>query len=320
MRRSAFIVSAAFTVAALTLPAAAQTNLRSWVASTGSDAADCSRATPCRNIGGVNGAIGKTVAGGEVNCVDAADYGAGILIQKSITIDCTNVLGGVQATAALAGVVVQATLSDRVTLRGLDIQGSSSSSDGVRVSTVGIMHIDRCIIRGFASFPGISFDPSNAGARLFLTDSAISENGSSGTQAGLRVKPFAAGTANVVIDNVNFKANNFGMFFDGAGGSGIRAVVKGGMSSGNTVNGIGISSNGPPVLVFVDGVTIFGNANGIAAGGAGAVGLVSNSIIAGHTSQGVSVGASAIVVSYGDNKVGGNAGGDGAFSGGFATK
>jgi hypothetical protein len=320
MRRSVFVISAAFTVAASTLQALAQTNLRSWVASTGDNANDCSRATPCRTFTGATGAVAKTAAGGEINCVDAADYGGGVLIQRSLTIDCTNVLGGVLATAALSGVVVSATSSDRITLRGLDIQGSSGSVEGMRIGPSAIVHIDQCIIRGFAGASGIAFFPTNA-TKLFLTDSVISENGSSGTNAGLLVKPFGTASANVVIDNVKFKANNFGVFFDGSASSGgIRAVMRGGMSSGNSLNGIAISSNGPPVLVFVDGVSIFGNSNGIAAGGAGAVGLVSNSIIAGHSSQGVSVGASAILVSYGDNKVGGNAGGDGAFSGGFATK
>ena len=46
-------------------------NKRSWVASNGLDANDCSRANPCLTF---NGALAKTDARGEINVVDSGDY------------------------------------------------------------------------------------------------------------------------------------------------------------------------------------------------------------------------------------------------------
>jgi hypothetical protein len=65
-------------------PAHAQTNQRSWVASFGNDANPCTRASPCLTFGGAHA---KTNINGEINCIDAGDFGT-VIIVKSITIDC----------------------------------------------------------------------------------------------------------------------------------------------------------------------------------------------------------------------------------------
>jgi hypothetical protein len=48
---------------------------RTWVASVsagGNDAHACSRSAPCKTFAV---AVARTIAGGEINCVDADDYG-----------------------------------------------------------------------------------------------------------------------------------------------------------------------------------------------------------------------------------------------------
>ncbi len=57
---------------------------RTWVSGGGDDSNDCSRTTPCQTFAG---AIDKTAAGGEINCLDASNFGP-VTITKSITIDC----------------------------------------------------------------------------------------------------------------------------------------------------------------------------------------------------------------------------------------
>src|SRR5688572_33066013 len=74
-------------------PAAAQAT-RTWVSGVGDDANPCSRTAPCKTFAG---AISKTAAGGEINCLDPGGFGA-LTITKSITVDCTGTLGSTLAS------------------------------------------------------------------------------------------------------------------------------------------------------------------------------------------------------------------------------
>jgi Bacterial Ig-like domain (group 3) len=58
---------------------------RTWVSSAGDDNNDCSRTAPCLTFAG---ALEKTASGGEIDCLDASNFGP-LTITKSITIDCT---------------------------------------------------------------------------------------------------------------------------------------------------------------------------------------------------------------------------------------
>jgi hypothetical protein len=53
-------------------PVAAQAT-RTWVSGVGNDADPCSRTAPCKTFAG---AISKTAAGGEINCLDPGGFGA----------------------------------------------------------------------------------------------------------------------------------------------------------------------------------------------------------------------------------------------------
>src|SRR5919205_4608480 len=84
---------------ACSTPAHAQAT-RTWVSGVGDDANPCSRTAPCKTFAG---AISKTAAGGEINCLDPAGFGA-VTITKSITIDCHHTEGGILA-ASVNGVI-----------------------------------------------------------------------------------------------------------------------------------------------------------------------------------------------------------------------
>src|ERR1700748_2425149 len=92
---------------------------RTWVSGVGDDANPCSRTAPCKTFAG---AISKTAAGGEIDALDPAGFGA-LTITKAITIDG----GGGQVASVLVagtnGIVVQAGPSDQVILRNLRING-----------------------------------------------------------------------------------------------------------------------------------------------------------------------------------------------------
>src|SRR5580698_1587724 len=73
-----------------TAPAQAQAS-RTWVSGVGDDANPCSRTAPCKTFAG---AISKTLAGGEIDCLDPGGFG-GITITKAITLDCSGTYGSV---------------------------------------------------------------------------------------------------------------------------------------------------------------------------------------------------------------------------------
>src|SRR5712672_310823 len=64
---------------------------RTWVSGVGDDANPCSRTAPCKTFAG---AISKTAAGGEINCLDPGGFG-GITITKAMTLNCHEIMGSV---------------------------------------------------------------------------------------------------------------------------------------------------------------------------------------------------------------------------------
>ncbi len=122
----AFLIAAAGLVLSA-LPASAQAT-RTWVSGVGNDANPCSRTAPCITFAG---AISKTASGGEIDCLDPGSFGA-VTITKAITIDCGDVTGGPLAPALSSGFIVNATASDRVVLRNVNVQGAGVGFNGVR--------------------------------------------------------------------------------------------------------------------------------------------------------------------------------------------
>src|SRR5436853_4497805 len=62
---------------------------RTWVSGVGDDVNPCSRTAPCKTFAG---AISKTAAGGEIDCLDPGGFGT-VTITKSILIDGTHGAG-----------------------------------------------------------------------------------------------------------------------------------------------------------------------------------------------------------------------------------
>src|SRR6201991_3337060 len=93
MRRSALgVLCLAFVFGSASLAHAQAT--RTWVSGVGDDANPCSRTAPCKTFAG---AISKTAAGGEINCLDPGGFGT-VTITKSMTIDCSATLGSILAS------------------------------------------------------------------------------------------------------------------------------------------------------------------------------------------------------------------------------
>ena len=106
----AAIIAAATFVSAT--PVSAQAN-RTWVSGVGDDVNPCSRTAPCKTFAG---AISKTAAKGEINCIDSGGFGA-VTITKAIAIVCDDVLAGIMASGTNGvGHATSVTVAVRVTL------------------------------------------------------------------------------------------------------------------------------------------------------------------------------------------------------------
>src|SRR4051812_45054585 len=162
-------------------PAAAQAT-RTWVSGVGDDVNPCSRTAPCKTFAG---AISKTAAGGEINCLDPGGFGA-VTINKALVISCPYTEGG--ALAGGNGIVVNAGVNDVVVIRGLDIFGVNPPTNGVRFIAGGELHIEDCVIRRFnaANSQGVSFQPSGA-SLLYIVNTTITTNGSGATGGGILI-------------------------------------------------------------------------------------------------------------------------------------
>src|SRR5215813_10997846 len=170
--------------ALFTSPASAQAT-RTWVSGVGDDANPCSRTAPCKTFAG---AISKTAAGGEIDALDPAGYGA-LTITKAITIDG----GGGQVASVLVsgtnGIVVQAGANDVVILRNLRINGIGSGFNGVRFLSGKDLNVENCFIFGFTQ-NGIDIALNQATqASAHIINTVLKNNGGVGVRATNAVAP-----------------------------------------------------------------------------------------------------------------------------------
>jgi hypothetical protein len=311
-------LSAFMALAMTAAPAQAQAT-RTWVSGVGDDVNPCSRTAPCKTFAG---AISKTAAGGEINCLDPGGFGA-VSIIKSMQISCQYTEGG--ALAGGNGVVVNLpAATDVVFRRGLDIFGVNPPTHGIRMIGLGQLHIQECTIRRFnaASSAGISFAPSGA-AELFINDSTIAENGNGATGGGIVINPTgASGSGQVFLKNVRVENNaNIGVSVNTTGETapaGISVSMENVSVAGNPTGvSVLVPAATTSAVVNINGSQVINNSGtGIVANGGLAVVRVGNTTISGNN-VGVSALGGASLHSYGDNRLTGNpplGGGDGAFT------
>ncbi|HEX8448321.1 MAG TPA: hypothetical protein VF652_01910 [Allosphingosinicella sp.] len=288
-------------------PAAAQAT-RTWVSGVGDDVNPCSRTAPCKTFAG---AISKTAAGGEINCLDPGGFGA-VSIIKSITIDCHYTEGG--ALAGGNGITVNMPATTDVTfLRGLDIFGVNPPSNGVRFINNGTLHIEDSQIRRFnaANSLGVSVAPTGP-AKLYITRTTIAENGNGATGGGIEIKPGVGGSVQAVLTRVRSDNNsNNGLRGDSTNGA-VTIVAEESSFSGNT-NGVVAAAGLSALNVMLNDSVVAINSNiGILASGGTARVRVGDTTITGNAT-GLSFGGGAIVNTYQNNRLDGN-GVDGAFT------
>ncbi len=296
---------------------------RTWVSGVGDDANPCSRTAPCKTFAG---AISKTAAGGEINCIDPGGFG-GVTITKSITIDCANTEGGVLVSGT-NGITVNAGANDVVTLRGLDIFGvvSVPALNGINFLAGAALVVEQCAIRQFRATGsngfGILFQPS-ATSELYVTDTDIANNGSGSSGGAIMVRPTGSGSATAIYNRVQAKNNITGFTADSSSTTALASVyVRDSVSAGASFTGF--SAVSPAVGGGTAGITIdqsvsYRNATGINSAGAKSAIVINATTVTANTGAGLNASGGGQILSYLNNPVIGNSP-DGAPTGTVAQK
>jgi len=294
----------AFALVAVTLACAsfAQAQAtRTWVSGVGDDVNPCSRTAPCKTYAG---AISKTAAQGEISTLDPGGFGT-VTITKSITIDGTTGQGyGSILAAGTNGVNVNdsATATPNtiiVSLRNLSINGAGTGFDGIRFVSGKTVHVEGCVIANFRG-NGVNSDgidvslTTSSGQKLYVKNTIIRDN----TGDGILAKNTAVGgSVNVLIEDAQISQCNNGITV----GTAAKAIINRSAFLHNTTTGVGVNTGG--LGVELEGVLTTGNVNGVAL--VAGTSRVSNSRITNNT-NGINL-AGGTVITYGDNKVDGNA-------------
>lgn len=259
-------------------PAHAQAT-RTWVSGVGDDANPCSRTAPCKTFAG---AIAKTAATGEIDCLDPGGFGA-VTITKSITIDCSGTVGSVLVSGT-NGIVISAATTDRVVLRNIRVMGLNTGIAGIRILAAAIVSIEHCIITQFTQ-QGISDARTAGSTKLFVSDTTVSLNGGNG------IDLTAANPNSVEIVNVNAVSNLSGI----SASAGNFATIQRSVFTVNSSSGVQSNAGS---IIHLEGTAITSNSIGVTA--AGTVRL-SNSNVSFN-----STGFSGAAISFGNNQLLGN--------------
>jgi len=280
------VLQAFVLVVAATTMLSAQAS-RTWVSGVGDDVNPCSRTAPCKTFAG---AISKTAAGGEIDALDPAGYGA-LTITKAITIDG----GGGQVASVLVsgtnGIVVSANAStDGVILRNLRINGIGTGLNGVQFLSGKALGIENCAIFGFTQ-NGINI--ASSGGRVWVTNSDVTNN------AGHGVSVVSTAATSVSIDHSRLELNNFGVL----AGSNSKVTVTNSSSSLNAFGFVAQPAAGTGELDIQNSTASLNTNTGVFSGGGAGIATtrIANVSMFGNTVAGIVAASNGTVQSYLNN-------------------
>ncbi len=296
---------------AFSTPAFSQAT-RTWVSGVGDDVNPCSRTAPCKTFAG---AISKTAAGGEINCLDPGGFGA-VTITKSVTIDCTGTMGSI-LNSGTNGITINDSVTAtpntiEVLVRGLAIDGAGATAglNGVRFISGRSLVLQDIFIQN-QSDNGISLRPT--GAAEFFAENVTVTDGST----GILVQPVGAtGSIRAVLRNVRAQNNSLIALSVSATGnsSGAGSVVVADKSAftGSGSGAVASGASTTPAIIMLNDSVISANNSGIRAVGVAGKVKVADSVITGN-GTGLLITSGGIINTYGNNRFDGNAT-DGAFT------
>lgn len=233
------LISAAITGAVLSLALtgmAKAENTRTWISGTGVDQAGCGPiATPCRTL---QFAHDQTSAGGEIDVKDSAGYGS-VIITKAINIVGDGSIAGVLASAGGNAITINAGASDRISLRGLTVEGAGVGFNGIVLNSGGFLNIANCTITNFVGTNlngnGILLLPASGTLIVTITSTTTSDN----AWSGINYSSSGTAKASIVVDRVAAMSNSVGILISSSNTSGTTtAAISNSLFSANVYDGI----------------------------------------------------------------------------------
>jgi hypothetical protein len=276
----------------------------------------CSITSPCSSV---SAAISAVMTGGTIYCLGTGEYFANsATINKTLTIDCpgSSIEAGIADGLVINGAGIIVRLRN-FSLHGFGALSSGEGSIGINFVNGGALHVENVDISGVGQSPaiGIKFAPTTA-AKLYVSNSSISDSGTGTVGGGIVVSPSGSGSARVIVERTTITNNVFGIAVDGSGSTGgINMTVTDSVTSGNTQDGIIATTpgGGAPIGIMVKNSKSVNNAFGIRSLGPNVTVRASNSTIIGN-STGLSFSGGGALLTFGNNEVQAN-GTNGAFSG-----
>lgn len=268
---------------------------RNFVSVNGVDSATCGPVTdPCHTF---NVAIPKTNSGGEVIALDSGVYDTfNIVVSVAMTLTAAP---GVHAEISNPNsgdrITINTPTTDTVVLRNLYIskQSGGGASTGIKVTSVGALHIENCVINGFTN--GIFFSLKNF-AKAFISDTVIRNNIGDG----------------IVFASTEASVNHCRFEHNGIAGSTIangmnvleesRVTVRDSVAADNTGDGFVVNSGN----LILDNSEASNNVNGITASSSGTSAtraFVSNCVVTNNGNIGLRQLGSGVLNSFGNNIV-----------------
>jgi len=272
-------------------PAQAQQPTRVFVAAQGSNANACSFALPCRTFQRAHDVV---AAGGEIDVLDPAGYGA-LTITKAISIQGHD-FSGLTVPSGGFGITISAGVNDKVSLRGLIVDGAGSGVTGIRLNSAKSLIIEGCVIRNVTG-TGLDLIVS-AASNILVNNTSVAGNGNDGIHLNV------TGSDNVYLDLSRVGAHhnaNSGIALLGHGSGSVNATLSDSEFTGNGQNGVFVQEFSGLLSVMLNRSVISNN------GGTGlfmqsGFTLLAQSTIAGN-GTGYSIAPTAFVYTAGDNNL-----------------
>ncbi len=271
----------------LALASMAQAQSRTWVSGVGDDLNPCSRTAPCKTFAG---AISKTAAGGEIDCLDPGGFGA-VTITKNITIDGTHGAGfGSIISAGTNGININdsATATPNtivVTLKSLSIDGVGTGLSGINFTAGKTVNIEDCQIFGNTT-AGVRVALAVSGANVNIKDTNIFKS-----VTGISLTT-TSGFVTASLDNCRIENNTTGINASNGG----FATVRNSIINFNTTGVTTASGN----AVTLEGCEVNHNSGTGFNVVAGATGRLSDSML---ILNGTNIANTGTIVTWNNNRI-----------------
>ena len=295
-----------FFLMVLIAPAAFALNGRSAVSVNGLDTNACIVSSPCRSF---SAAISNTSVGGEVIALDSAGYGP-FTITNTLTVSgAPGVHAAITASGVVAGILVNASATDRVTIRNLVLIGGGAFF-GIEQLLAGELRIIGCLVRNFSN-SGI--EVRSGGIAVDHTIAIDNQGGSAGK--GIDLVPSGPDSVRATITNSLIQGNDIGILLNSASS----AVVSHCTISENTTGADAVSTIGTGSVhasLTLENCTIaFSNVGVAAIAGGGdntAAVFLSQNVISNNVT-GASAGGTGTINTFGNNRFTDNGSNGGPF-------